>query len=138
MRRTVAALAAALLTTAAASAQSYPGDTGAGVERGVQQLNISGQVGTATLFGHGSSTAIVVRLHGLPPGRFEPAAIYRTRDCAAIPSTPAYPLADVRGGLSRSLVNLSEDKLLSGNYSVVVFASKRAGAVPVACGWLYA
>jgi hypothetical protein len=138
MKRTVAALTAALLTTAVASAQSYPGDPGRGIERGVQQLNNSGQVGTVTLFGHGQSTAVVVRLHGMPPGRTQRTGIYRTRDCASIPPAPAYKLGDVRDGLSRSVVNVSEDRLLSGNYSLVLFASTKAGAPPTACGWLYA
>jgi hypothetical protein len=138
MKRTVAALTAALLTTAVASAQSYPGDPGVGVERGIQQLNNSGQVGTVTLFGHGQSTAVVVRLHGVPPGRMQRAGIYRTRACGSIPPTPAYTPDDVRNSLSHLLVNTSEDRLLSGNYSVVVFASKQPSAPPTACGWLYA
>lgn len=138
MRRTVAALSAALLTTVVASAQSYPGDPGVGVERGIQQLNNSGQVGTVTLFGHGESTAVVVRLHGVPPGRTQRAGISRTRDCASIPPTPAYMLDDMRNGSSHSVVHASEDRLLSGNYSVVVFASRKPGAPPTACGWLYA
>ncbi|HYZ15998.1 MAG TPA: hypothetical protein VE591_06335 [Candidatus Acidoferrum sp.] len=138
MRQTVATLIAALLTTAVASAQSYPGDSGIGVERGIQQLNNSGQVGTVTLFGHGTSTAAVVRLHGVPPGRAQRAGVYRTRDCTSIPSKPEFTLGDVRNGLSRSIGQVSEDRLLSGNYSVVVYASAQPGAPPTACGWLYA
>jgi hypothetical protein len=138
MRRTLAALTAALLTTAVASAQSYPGDPGVGVERGIQQLNNSGQVGTVTLFGHGQPTAVVIRLHGVPPGRTQRAGVYRTRDCASIPPAPAYKLDDVRNGSSHPMANASEDTLLSGNYSVVVFSSRKPGAPPTACAWLYA
>lgn len=138
MKPIVAALAAALLTTAVASAQSYPDDPGRGEERGIQQLNNSGQVGTVTLFRHAESTTVVIRLHGVPLGRPQRAAIFRTRDCASVPPAPAYKLSDVRDGLSRSALNVSEDRLLSGNYSVVIFASTKAGAPPTACGWLYA
>src|SRR5947209_11982498 len=50
IKRTLDVLAAALLTTAVASAQSYPDDSGAGTRLGIEQLNTSGQVGEVTLF----------------------------------------------------------------------------------------
>jgi len=64
MQRTVAALVATLLTSATASAQSYPGDPGTGTQRGIAQVNNSGQVGTITLFRTGRSTRIQVALEG--------------------------------------------------------------------------
>jgi opacity protein-like surface antigen len=141
MKRFVfAALAAALLTTAAASAQSYPGDPGAGVERGIEEVNNSGQVGTVTLFNAGLAAARVhVELHGTIPGRVQSVRIYRGKSCEDFnPGGPAYYLNDMKNGVSNSVVKLPEEKLLSGNYNVVVFSSNLAGARATACGHLYA
>jgi hypothetical protein len=138
-RHVVAALAAALLTTAAASAQSYPGDPGVGVERGIEQVNNSGQVGTATLFHVGPNAArVLVVLHGTIPGRVQSVRIYRGQSCEDFtPGGPAYFLNDMKNGVSSSTVKLPEEKLLSGNYNVVVFSSNRVGAGATACGHLY-
>jgi hypothetical protein len=137
MKRPIAALVAALLTTAAAAAQPYPGDTGAGEQRGIEQLNNSGQVGTATLFRRGSSTRVVVELHGIDPGRVQSVRVYRGSSCDDLAGKPQYFLTDMRGGRSLSTVNAPEEKLLSGNYNVVVFSSNQAGARSTACGHLY-
>lgn len=136
MKRSVAAVVAALALTAAASAQSYPGDSGAGTQRGLQQLNNSGQVGTVTLFRHGPNTRIVIELHGTSPGRAQSVRVVRGRSCDELAAAPTYFLADLRNGVSRSAVMSSEDRLLSGNYNVVAFASTRPGAPPTSCGHL--
>ena len=135
----VAALAAVLLTTAAASAQSYPGDPGVGMERGIEQVNNSGQVGTATVFHAGpSASRVSVVLKGTPPGRVQSVRIYRGQSCEEFtPGGPAYFLNDLKNGVSNSLVKLPEEKLLSGNYNVVVFSSDKAGAGATACGHLF-
>jgi hypothetical protein len=137
MKRTLAAVVAALVTTAAASAQSYPGDPGAGTERGVEQVNNSGQVGTVTLFRRDAATRIQVALHGVSDGRLESVRIYRGPSCADLQPRPTYFLADLKNGVSRSSVGVTEDRLLSGNYNVVVFSNNHAGAQTVACGHLY-
>ena len=137
MKRFVAALVAALLTTVAASAQT-PGDPGVGEQRGIQEVNNSGQVGTVTLFNHGASTGVVVELHGTTPGRVQSVRFYRGPSCDDIGTTgPAYFLNDMKNGLSRSAVKAPQEKLLSGNYNVVVFSSNAAGARATACGHLY-
>jgi Cu/Zn superoxide dismutase len=138
MKRLVAALVAALLTTAGASAQSYPGDPGVGVERGIQELNNSGQVGTVTLFSRDPNTRIVVVLHGTPEGRAQSVRIYRGPSCDDLITAPTFELADLKNGLSTSTVKSAEAKLLSGNYNVVVFSSTASGARATACGHLYA
>ena len=135
--RIVAAALLAVLTTAVASAQGYPGDSGAGVERGIQQVNDSGEVGTVTLFRRSVRTAIFVVMHGVPPGRVESVRVYRGQDCDALESSPRYFLADLKGGVSRTEVALSEDRLLSGNYNLVVFSRNHPGAPAAACGHLY-
>ena len=139
MKRTLAALSAALLTTAAASAQSYPGDPGLGAARGMESVNNSGQVGTATLFRAGANARVVVELHGTIPGRVQSVRMYRGPSCDDLgTSGPAYFLNDMKNGISISAVKAPEEKLLSGNYNVVVFSANTAGARAAACGHLYA
>ncbi|MBV8579271.1 MAG: hypothetical protein JOZ86_01390 [Candidatus Eremiobacteraeota bacterium] len=136
MKRVGTAVVAVLLTGAVASAQSYPGDTGSGVERGIQELNNSGAVGTVALYGRGWATRVLVVLHGVPDGP-QAAKIERGLDCDHMSSIQAYNLQDVRQGRSLSTVQAPEPKLLSGNYNVVVFSSTAPGARPIACGNLY-
>ena len=139
MKRTAAALAIALLATTVASAQSYPDDPGIGTERGIEQVNNSGQVGTLTLFRRGAVTRVVVDLKGTDPSRVQSVRIYRGPSCDDIgTSGPAYFLSDMRNGSSVSTVKAPEDKLLSGNYNLVVFSSNTAGARATACGHIYA
>jgi hypothetical protein len=137
MKRMAAVLIAALLTTAVASAQSYPGDPGAGEQRGVEQVSNSGQVGTVTLFTAGPNTRVVVELKGTPEGRAQSVRLYRGQSCDDLAAKPQYFLNDMKNGVSRSVVKAHEDKLLSGNYNVVVFSSNQAGASATACGHLY-
>ncbi len=137
MKRFAAAIVAALLTTAAASAQSYPGDPGTGTERGVEQVNNSGQVGTVTLFNRGPNTRVLLELKGTEPGRAQSVRVYRGPSCDDLGNKPQYFLTDMRNGTSNSTVKAPEEKLLSGNYNVVVFSSNAHGASATACGHLY-
>jgi hypothetical protein len=136
MKRLIAVLAAALLTTAVASAQSYPGDPGVGSQRGVEQLNNSGQVGTVTLYSRPPNTRIAVVIEGTN-GRVESVRIYRGPSCDDLATTPIYQLTNLKGGFSSSTVKSPEATLLSGNYNVVLFSSTAPGARAVACGHLY-
>lgn len=138
MKRFAAALALALLTTTVASAQSSPDDPGLGTERGIEQVNNSGQVGTVTLFHRGAATSVVVDLKGTDPSRVQSVRIYRGKSCEEFdPGPPVYFLHDMRNGRSVSSVKVAEEKLLSGNYNVVVFSSNTKGAGATACGHLY-
>ncbi|MDQ6941433.1 MAG: hypothetical protein M3169_02840 [Candidatus Eremiobacteraeota bacterium] len=138
MKRFAAALALALLTTTVASAQSYPDDPGLGTERGIEQVNNSGQVGAVTLFHRGAATSVVVDLKGTDPSRVQSVRIYRGKSCEEFdPGPPVYFLHDMRNGRSVSSVKVAEEKLLSGNYNVVVFSSNAKGAGATACGHLY-
>ena len=132
-------MAAALAFGASgALAQIAPDDSGAGTKRGIQELNNSGQVGTVTLFRHGDNkTLVVIELHSVPAGRREPAHIHRGQSCDNIDPKPAFGLAPVVNGISRTIVEYPEDKLLSGNYSVNVHASDTQLSHYVACGHLY-
>jgi hypothetical protein len=138
MKRFAAALALALLTTTVASAQSYPDDPGLGTERGIEQVNNSGQVGTVTLYRRGTATSFVVDLKGTDPARVQSVRIYRGKSCDEFdPGGPVYFLTDMRNGRSVSSVKAPEDKLLSGNYNLVVFSSNVKDARATACGHLY-
>ena len=139
MKRFAAALALALLTSTAASAQSYPDDPGLGTERGIQQVNNSGHVGTVTLFRRGAVTRVIVDLKGTDPARVQSVRMYRGPSCDDLGTGgPAYFLSDLRNGNSISTVKASEEKLISGNYNLVVFSSNAKGARATACGHLYA
>jgi hypothetical protein len=132
------ALATAFLWVSPAHGQIAPGDTGAGVQRGVAEQNNSGQVGTVTLFRHGpSATLVILELHSEPPGRSEPAHIHRGKSCATLDPKPTFGLAPVTSGTSRTIVLAPEDKLLSGNYVVNVHSSLTHLEHYVACGELY-
>ena len=138
MKRALTVSMMSLLATAAASAQSYPGDTGAGTERGVQSVNNSGQVGTVTIFRRDPDTRVRLSLKGIDPNRVQSVRLYRGPSCDDLGSAPAYFLTDMRNGVSTTAVHAPQDKLLSGNYNVVVFSSNQAGARSTACGHLYA
>jgi hypothetical protein len=126
-----------LAASGGALAQIGPNDSGAGTRLGIQQLNNSGQVGEVTLFKRGNDTLVVLRVQSVPSGRSEPAHIHRGSDCSNIDPKPAFGLAPVVNGVSRTLVKYSEDRLLSGNYVVNVHASDHALGHYVACGHLY-
>jgi hypothetical protein len=104
----------------------------------VQELNTSRKVGEATLFGSGKATTVAIRIDD-SNGRRERAGIYRAHTCTATSfGAPAYFVKPISAaGLSRSTVRATLGQLRSGKYSVVVLASTKAGARPVACEHLY-
>ncbi len=133
-----AALVGVLGMTSAAIAQIDPSDQGLGTERGIAQQNNSGETGTVTLFKRGDhSTLVVVSLAQQPPGRSQPAHIHRGHTCDSLDPKPAFGLAPVVNGVSRTLVKVSDTRLLSGNYVVNVHSSAQNMGRYVACGELY-
>lgn len=140
MRTRPFALAAALALVvfpALASAQIDPDDSGSGTKRGMAQQNNSGQPGTVTLFSRGASTLVVINLTGQSRGYIEPAHIHRGHDCDSLDPKPAFGLAPVVNGVSRTLVKAPESRLISGNYVVNVHASAQNIKRYVSCGELY-
>jgi hypothetical protein len=128
----------ALVPAAPTAAQIDPDDTGLGTKLGMQQQNNSGEVGTVTLYRRGPATTLVVlQLSSEPPGRSQPAHIHRGHSCSNPDPKPAYGLAPAINGLSRTLVEAPEAKLLSGNYVVNVHASSARLGHYVSCGELY-
>jgi hypothetical protein len=133
-----AALFGATVFAGAAFCQIDPDDTGAGTKLGMAEQNNSGETGTVTLFRRGTgSTLVILDIHSEPPGRQQPAHIHRGHDCSSIDPKPAYGLAPVINGISKTLVHAPEGKLLSGNYVVNVHASTQQIGIYVSCGELY-
>jgi hypothetical protein len=131
--------AALLLSAAPAFAQAPPGGVpfGSGLQRGVMGINNSGQNGFVTLYEAGKSTRIVTALEGTLPGRVQTVAIQRGKSCDTIQPGIVVRSADMVKGISKATVPMTEDRLLSGNYVVVVYSNNTPGARPVACGQLY-
>jgi len=130
------AAAAVLLTSAPVFAQGGV-PLGAGLQRGVMGLNNSGQAGFVTLFTNGAQTRIVTALEGTLHGRAQTVAIQRGKTCDAITPGIVARSTDMVNGISRGSVNMTEDRLVSGNYVVVVYSTNAPGARMVACGQLY-
>ena len=115
---------------------AVPGDSGAGVRRGMEQQNNSGEVGDVSLYPQGQNTRVVVTISGEPPGRTQPAHMHRGQTCDNIDPKPAYPLHNVVNGKSSTIVNIPVDRLLSGNYAVNVHSSPTNMTRYVSCGHL--
>jgi hypothetical protein len=133
------AAAAFMFSTAPAIAQSLPGGVpiGAGVQRGVMELNNSGQNGFVTLFDHGATTHVVTQLKGTTPGRVQLVAVQRGKMCNAVTPGIVARSADMHSGMSRGDVMMEQSRLLSGNYVIVVYSSNVPGMRMVACGRLF-
>jgi len=134
------ALAAATIAFAlpvVVSAQLDPDDSGAGTKLGMAQQNNSGQPGSVTFFTRGKNTLVVIALTSESQGRNEPAHIHRGKDCDSLDPKPAFGLAPVVNGVSRTLVKAPESRLLSGNYVVNVHSSPQNMTRYVSCGELY-
>ncbi|GAC1303848.1 MAG: hypothetical protein NVSMB19_14200 [Vulcanimicrobiaceae bacterium] len=133
-----AALAGVLAMTSAAVAQIDPDDSGLGTKRGLAQQNNSGETGSVTLFKRGETTTLVViNLAQQPQGRAQPAHVHRGHACDTLDPKPAFGLAPVVNGVSRTLVKVPESRLLSGNYVVNVHSSAQNMTRYVSCGELY-
>ncbi|MGH7660338.1 MAG: hypothetical protein ACRENA_05380 [Vulcanimicrobiaceae bacterium] len=159
MRQSSIAMAACVGAFVIASlpvlAQIAPNDTGAGIRRGMQDMNFSGQVGSVTLYNRssGTGTLVVIDVQGQPSGKIESASIQRGKDCNNVDPNPVWKLNDVTNGRSATPVSAAETKLLSGNYVVIVHAgnaemsggmhgkaapqSSKARWQPALCGHLY-
>lgn len=135
MSGSLVVLAVLLLTSGAAAQGSAPSSVG--TQFGMQELDNSGQVGEATLFPSGKATIVTIRIDG-SNGRRESAGISAQTCTSTGLGGRAYVLKPISpAGWSRSTVHGTLGQLRSGNYSVVVLASTKAGARPVACGHLY-
>ena len=128
--------AALLLSSAPAFAQGGV-PLGAGLQRGVESVNNSGQTGFITLFRGDDQTRVVTALEGTMAGRVQTVAIQRGKSCDSVQPGIVVRSANMVHGMSRGSVPMTEDRLVSGNYVVVVYSNNTPGSRPVACGHLY-
>jgi hypothetical protein len=126
----------AVLLAAPAVAQMAPGDTGAGIQRGLTAVNSSAQTGFLTVFGR-SDPRIQVVIDG-SRGRPESVTLVRGRDCpqAMAQASNVAVLGTLHNGRLTAPSPLPFDKLMSGNYSVLV-RNNTPDSRPVSCGHLY-
>jgi hypothetical protein len=112
---------------------AYPSIAGEKV-RGLEELNNSGQVGSVSLTAQPDKTTHVILTVKGAGGKTESAGLYRSNDltCKNISEKPEFALSPVAGGKSSTMVKIDRERLLSGNYLVVV----KDGAKHVACAHL--
>lgn len=136
-RLLTATLALAIGLTGVASAQINPNDSAFGTKLGLQQLNGSGQIGSVTLYRHGKKTLVRIAVDGAPAGRVQAATIHRGSDCDSVSTTPAFVVGTIKNGRGSATIDVSEERLLSGNYNLMVYSGTQASSRSVACGHLY-
>ena len=128
-------VAAAALFVAPAAAQIAPNDSGAGVQRGMTAVNSSAQTGMVTVFGRGRPRIQVV-IDG-SRGHAESVTLVRGRDCPqALAARNIAVLGTLRGGRLTATSPMPMDRLMSGNYTVLV-RNNTPESRPVSCGHLY-
>lgn len=123
-----------LLGTGCGSGSTSSGSGEMTVELGEQ--NGSGESGTATLTEEGDRTKVVLDLQGKSASMAsapQPAHIHKG-SCAKLDPTPAYALADVKGGKSTSTVDAKLDDLRKGAFAINVHKSAPEIQTYVACG----
>jgi hypothetical protein len=129
-----ALLALAMIVPAAA--QMAPNDTGRGIERGLAAMNSSAQVGTLNVSHGTDNPVIVLSVHGQPHGSAQAATINRGSDCDAAAHAAGVLLGQVVNGHLHATSPLPFDRLMSGNYSIIVH-NNTATSRAVLCGQLY-
>lgn len=130
LKLVLAALFAGSLTTPAL-AQSALDQNPAGLVRGIEAQNSSGQVGEVM----DRANELTVSMRGTG-GKREAVTISRGFACSDAPQPIVARLGTLSDGKLTARVPLSTSRLLSGNYDVVVH-NNTATSATVACGHLY-
>ena len=127
------ALVAAMLASfvSPAIAQTALDQNLTGIVRGIQSQNTSAQVGEV-LF---NANNLVVDMKGAG-NRAETVTINRGFQCSDQPGPVSAVLGTLSNGRLTATSSISRDRLLSGNYLVVVH-NNTANSRAVACGQLY-
>lgn len=111
-------------------------NSGSGAPRPVQiqlqEQSYSGETGTVTFTAEGGKTRVVIDMPSYAANA-QPAHIH-PGTCAKLDPTPAYPLENVVGGKSTTVVDASLDSLLKKAYAVNLHRSARKLKTYVACG----
>jgi hypothetical protein len=135
MRAKPAFLGAALLVASAVVA-ALPADGSAqpiAVEVPLVALNGSGLSGSAILQAMGSQTRVTLRVTGLPAGADQPAHIHEGT-CASPNPAPAFPLNNVRGVDTETIVSVPLRDLMARPYLINTHKSMQELSVYTACG----
>lgn len=125
--RTIVFFLAALLSSAAAAPASQRS-----VVVTLGAMNGSGESGTATFTEQGDKTLVVVGVSNAPAQR-QPSHLH-AGSCDDYTPRPAYPLADVVNGTSRTLLPQRFDVIVSGKYILNIHKSYDDIATQAACG----
>jgi hypothetical protein len=137
MKRLLAAVATIALVPIALGAGSIAvAQTDSSYKLGIQQLNNSGQIGTVNLIKRGNKTLVTVAIDGAP-GKPEAVTIHRGSDCDNVSVEATWRLNDASHGRSSTLVDAPLARLISGNYSLLVYGGTSASSHAVACGHLF-
>jgi LPXTG-motif cell wall-anchored protein len=96
-------------------------------------LNGSGVSGSATLTDMGAQTQVVITVTGEPTSASEPDHIH-VGQCGATLGAVKFPLKNVEGGTSTTVVNVALSALQNGNYAINLHESAANIGNYVACG----
>ena len=128
-----AAIGCAAFVGLAASAGRTDPPASASVTVQMNQLNGSGQTGTATLTQIGDKVSVSVHINGEPASASEPAHVHFGR-CPVIKAIPAYNVGPIVGGKAANVVDLNWKEINSGKYVLNVHESASQLGNYVSCG----
>jgi hypothetical protein len=129
MKRIWVSLAAVVVLTIAAFSPAAAQDT---ITIDMQEIDGSGQSGTANITSDGDQVIVSIEIDPGPDGEPQPVHIHEgnCRDLGDV----AFPLEDVVDGVSESTADVSLSELISGDYAINVHLSEDQMDVYVACG----
>jgi hypothetical protein len=129
MKRIWVSLAAVVVLTIAAFSPAAAQDT---ITIDMQEIDGSGQSGTANITSDGDQVIVSIEIEPGPDGEPQPVHIHEgnCRDLGDV----AFPLEDVVDGVSESTADVSLNELLAGDYAINVHLSEDQMDVYVACG----
>jgi hypothetical protein len=131
MKRIWVSLVAVVLLTIAAIAPAAAQDT---ITIDMQEIDDSGQSGTANITSDGDQVIVSIEIDAGPDGEPQPVHIHEgnCRDLGDV----AFPLEDVVDGVSESTADVSMSELIGNDYAINVHLSEDQMDVYVACGTL--
>jgi hypothetical protein len=129
MKRIWVSLAAVVVLTIAAISPAAAQDT---ITIDMQEIDGSGQSGTANITSDGDQVTVSIEIDAGPDGEPQPVHIHEgnCRDLGDV----AVPLEDVVDGVSESTADISLSELIAGDYAINVHLSEDQMDVYVACG----
>ena len=130
------AIAVAAAAVVPALAQIAPNDTGRGIQRGLSAVNSSAQTGFITVLRSAAGPQIQVTVDG-SAGHPESVVLVRGRTCPeALQAPNVAVLGTLHAGHLLANSPLSFDRLMSGNYTVLV-RNNTPNSRAVSCGHIY-